>query len=87
MGWGGGAFVYITESHMELKIKAIPHHKIGIKKSDKGQPSGIVVKFMCLASAAQGSGVQILGADMHTAHQAMLWWHPTYKIEEDWHKY
>ena len=21
--------------------------------------------------------------DLHTAHQTMLWWHPTYRIEED----
>ena len=33
-----------------------------------------------------GQPVRILGVDLHTAHQAMLWWHPTYKIEEDWHR-
>ena len=46
----------------------------------------LVAKFVHSALAAQGSLVQILGADLHTAHQAMLWWHPTYKIEEDWHR-
>ena len=51
-----------------------------------GQPSVIVVKFMCSASTARGFQVWILGMDLHTAHQATLWWHPTYKIEEDWHK-
>ena len=30
-----------------------------------------------------GLWVWIQGADLHTTHQAMLWWHPTYKIEED----
>ena len=35
------------------------------------------------ASVAQGLQVWILGADLHIAHQAMLWWQPTYKIEED----
>ena len=46
-----------------------------------GRPVGVVVKFACSASAAQG-----LGLDLHIAHQAMLQWHPTYKIEEDWHR-
>ena len=40
-----------------------------------GQLSGVVVKFTSSASAAQGSQVQILGTDLYTAHQAMLWWH------------
>ena len=52
----------------------------------RGWPTGIVVKFMCSASVAQGSCVQILGADLHTTHQVMLWQHPIYKIEEDWHR-
>ena len=34
---------------------------------------------------AQGLQVQIRGVDLQTAHQAMLWRHPTNKIEEDWH--
>ena len=42
-----------------------------------GWLSGQVVKFARSASAAQGSPVQILGADLHPAHQAMLWPHPT----------
>ena len=56
-------------------------------KSGAGnQPSGIVIKFAHSALVAQGSWVQILGVELHTTHQAMLWQHPTYKIEEDWHK-
>ena len=39
---------------------------------------------MCSASAARVSLVKILGTDLHTTHQAMLWRHPTGKIEEDW---
>ena len=42
-----------------------------------------MVKFMCSTLAAWGLPVWILGVDLHTTHQAMLWWHPTYKIEED----
>ena len=49
-----------------------------------GQPGGVVVKFVCSTSAAQGSSISIPGTVLHTAHQAMLWWCPTYKIEEDW---
>ena len=35
---------------------------------------------------AQGSQVQIACADLYAAHQVMLWWCLTYKIEEDWHR-
>ena len=52
----------------------------------RGQPSGIVVKFACSALVAWGSWVWIPGADLHIAHQAMLWQCPTYKVEEDWHQ-
>ena len=38
----------------------------------RGQPGGIVVKFTCSVSVAQGSQVQILGMDQHTAHQAVV---------------
>ena len=47
---------------------------------------GIVIKFMCSAVAAWGSWVRIPGMDLHSAHQAMLWRRPIYKIEEDWHR-
>ena len=60
--------------------------KFFILKYFRGQPGGIVVKFAHSASVAQGSQVWILGADLHTTHQAVLWWHPTYKIEEYWHR-
>ena len=53
----------------------------------RGYPGGIAVKLACSASAARGLRVRILGVDLHTDHQAMLWWHPTYKIEEYWHRY
>ena len=45
-----------------------------------GWLGGIVVKFARSALTAQSSQVQIPGADLHTAHQAMLWWRPTYKM-------
>ena len=52
----------------------------------RGQLGGVVVKFVCSTSVAQGSQVRIPSTDLHTAHQAMLWWHPIYKTEEDWHR-
>ena len=42
-----------------------------------GLPNGVVVKFVCSTSVAQGSPVGILGTDLHTTHQAMLWQHLT----------
>ena len=42
-----------------------------------GKPCGRVVKFARSALPAQGLQVQILGADLHPACQAMLWQHPT----------
>ena len=52
----------------------------------RGQPSGLVIKFVCSTLAAQGSCIQTLGMDLGTTHQAMLWQPPTHKIEEDWHR-
>ena len=60
---------------------------VWIKKSKtRGQPSGIAVKFAHSASAAGGSQVQIPAVDLHTTPQAMLWLHPIYKLEADWHR-
>ena len=36
---------------------------------------------------AQGSQVWIPATDLHNAHQATLWQHITYKVEEDWHRF
>ena len=38
-----------------------------------GQPDGTAVKFVHFASAAWGLLVQIPGADLYMAYQAMLW--------------
>ena len=48
-----------------------------IKKGLVDQPGGVVVKFMCSTSAAQGSQVQIPGTDLAPLVKPMLWWHPT----------
>ena len=39
----------------------------------RGRHSGTAVKLTCSALAAQGSRVWILGVDICTACQAMLW--------------
>ena len=57
-----------------------------LKEFVRGRPGGLVVKFACSALVAQGSQARMPGTDLHTAHQPMLWQHPTYKIEEDCHK-
>ena len=57
-----------------------------IKSYERGWPSGVVVKFAHSTSVAWGSQVWIPGVDLHAAHPAMLWQHPTYNIEEDWHR-
>ena len=44
-----------------------------IKTTIEGQPNGAAVKFMHSASVAQDSLVRILGMDLRTAYQAMLW--------------
>ena len=75
----------IHETTGQISPKFI-HGDTPIKRTTRGQPGGAVVKFVHSASVAQGLWVQITGADLHTTCQAMLWWHPTYKIEEDWHR-
>ena len=52
----------------------------------KGQPGGVVVKFARSALVAWRSQVWTPGMDLYTARQAMLYQHPTYKAEEDWHR-
>ena len=77
-------------------ICGIPHNRIQLSNKregtvvtcknnsdSQGQPSGIVVRFVCPTSMSQGSGVWIRGADLHTAHQPILWRRPTCKIAED----
>ena len=43
-----------------------------------------MVKFACSTSVAQGFAGLEPRQDLHVAHQAMLWRHPTYKTGEDW---
>ena len=56
------------------------------KEGGGGHPGEVMVKFARSASTAQSLQVRILGVDLHTTHQAVLWQRPTYKMEEDWHR-
>ena len=53
-----------------------------VRKRERGQPGGAVVKFTCLTSEAQDLGTWIPGGDLCTACQAVLRHCPTYKIEQ-----
>ena len=64
--------------HM-ITIEYFPVSAFNKKLLVKGRPGGIVVKFTSSSLLAQGSLAQILGVDLHTTHQAMLWRNPTYK--------
>ena len=72
-----------TDGSLENKIHFWLHFQ---REALQCQPGGVVVKFVLSALAACSLRVQILGPDLHIAHQAMLWQDPIYKIEEDWHK-
>ena len=69
-----------TINHMEKM------HPCNVKQKQRDtwdRLSGTGVKFTRSASKAWGLWIRIPGMDLHTTHQAMLWWCPTYKIEED----
>ena len=56
-----------------------------LKVQERDRPSGIVVGFGTLHFG--GSGLQVRSqAWTYTTRQDMLWWHPTYKMEEDGHR-
>ena len=76
-------------SQMITKKEKREHRKrvAAVKRMERrGWPGGVVFNFTCSTLMAWGLQVRIPGADLHTAHQAMLLQHPTYKIEEDWHR-
>ena len=56
-----------------------------LKRILRGQPGGTLVKCARSASAARGSPVQILGADMAPLGTPCCDRRPTYKVEEDGH--
>ena len=57
-----------------------------IKRLIRSWPCDVVVKLACFALMAPVRGFGSW-AWTHTTHQAVLWWQPTKKVEEDWHRY
>ena len=45
-----------------------------LKSLERGWPGGVVVKFVHSTLVTQGSPAWILGIDLHTTNQAILWW-------------
>ena len=71
-------------STLTLNINGL---NIGIKRQRlRGSPVAEWLSLVCSTSMAWVRGFR---SQMQTyiTHQDMLWWQPTYKIEEDWHRY
>ena len=56
-----------------------------LKQKGQGHPGGAADKFACSTSGAQGSPVQILGANMAPLGKPCCGRRPTYKVEEHGH--
>ena len=60
---------------------------LAILKIKRG--AGLVASWLSLCAPLWQHRVRGFGSQVQTYTsliQAMLWWHPTYKIEEDWHR-
>ena len=57
-----------------------------LKNLHTGWPGGTAVKYACSASAAQGSLVRILGADVALLVKPCCGGHPTYKVKDGGHR-
>ena len=73
-----GQNLVLTDS--AIKIRKVKNHW------PRGQPGGAVVKRAGSASVAQGSPVQMPGADMALLGKPCCGRRPTYKVEEDGHR-
>ena len=72
-----------SRAREQTNQRNLTNKKQTLKKGVSGRPGGVAVKFTCSTAEAQGSPAQILGTDLHTAHQAMLWRHATWKNKKD----
>ena len=71
------AFLFCSSAFLQQRDKKPVH---------RGEPSGVVVKFVCSNLVAWGLQFRIPGMDLCTDQQAMVWLHLIYKIEEDCHR-
>ena len=78
-------FFYISITSFYLSF-SFWHIFCYLKRLFRGQPHGAEAKFPHSALVAQDSQIWIQGAELLTAHQAMLWQCPPYKLEEDRHR-
>ena len=74
VSWWVGAWD-LNPGLSECKMHALTHYTLSLpwSKIYWVWPGGTVVKFTHSTSVAWGSLVQILGVDLCTAYQAMLW--------------
>ena len=79
-------FLVIPECCHKFTLDPTTAAKSVKKTKFRGQPSGVAIKFVWSASAAQGLLVGIPGADLHTAFKPCCGRCLTYKIEEDEHR-
>ena len=66
-----------------LKLSEMENKKDMLKSILGAGSMAQELSLVCSASAAQ---VWFPGMDVYYLSVAMLWWWPTYKIEEDWHR-
>ena len=62
-----------TSCRFVVRIKGYHEYSLKGYGYTGNRPCGAMVKFARSASVAQGSLVWILGVDLHTSCQAMLW--------------
>ena len=82
---GGEGKAHLYSTMPTSKCKGNDENRKSTLKNHQGQPGGTVVKSAHSASAAQGSPVWMLGADMAPLGKLCCGRHPTYKVEEDGH--
>ena len=73
-----------TSLYNKCIIKIVCYAALKEKQVGVG-PTAEWLNFHMLCFGGQGLWVWILDTDLvHSS--VMLWWHPIYKVEEDWHE-
>ena len=80
--------INLTYDTLQFEIKYYQIESTMLQKNNHAG-AGQVAQWLSSRTLLWWPGVHRFGfpaADLHIAHQAMLWWCPTYKTEEDWHR-